>query len=751
MVTEQRNFGLVADENGFLVGIKRLADNVGNIDDNVEKILEILEGKISHATRTINAAQQLEIKAITNNTKNEYLNTQTTLFTAQPTNSKSKANTKDQQAASQADSNTSDRTRDESGRFTAGEKADGSTLSGIAKAIKSGFLDARMDTQSIDPTIDALNEVKGILSPVGKVAMFTLRPMAALFKSKKRNEPLSREEEKHNREQIRLLRRIAIAKKGGGLGNILGGGKGLFGRILGGLGGILKGGGKGLGKLLKFGKGIPFIGTALSAMSLMNWKDKTTKEKGGAVGSIAGGVIGGALGSLLGPVGTMAGAAIGSWVGNKLGGIVAPQFKNWTDALIKADIPARIGNAWQTLVDGLKANFAEKLNNIEEFSNDKINDIKNTAGRVGDFSASLMDRSLAFFGNKDAQTRVAQRERGEIGHQDKQYQPQYSNTAPSVAQVVGDTGRALTMQPSANKKYAPYLDEIAKGEARGGAFGTSGYDAIYGGTRVKSSKPISQMTLAEVKAYQAQSLAEQKARGVPEGQRSTAMGRYQFIANGKAFSDQLKAAGIKDTDIFDAATQDKLAIHYAGGKKKLDKLINAGDAAGLANLTAPIWASQKDSQGRGRYEKNGFNRATHGGTAAMQAVIDKIKNTPSTPVVQQTPQTAQAQKAPTPQKVQIPNIQTPSNINSLWKEGRPPEFKSTVLMQANPMMSSFKTTKMEVPQIETIKEPMSSPKPLMVQQVGNSTDSVGQNLSDRGLAHLVTGGLGGNGYGRVMG
>ena len=39
-----------------------------------------------------------------------------------------------------------------------------------------------------------------------------------------------------------------------------------------------------------------------------------------------------------------------------------------------------------------------------------------------------------------------------------------------------------------------------------------------------------------------------------------------------------------------------------------------------------------------------------------------------------------------------------------------------------------------------------SPKPMLVQSV-NSGDNIGQNLSDRGLAHLVTGGLGKNRWG----
>ncbi|MDT1908745.1 tail tape measure protein, partial [Acinetobacter baumannii] len=84
------------------------------------------------------------------------------------------------------------------------------------------------------------------------------------------------------------------------------------------------------------------IGALAAGASLLDWNEQSTQEKGGTVGSLAGGVIGGTVGSLFGPVGTLIGGMAGSWIGNKLGTVVAPYFKEWTDSLIAADVPGTV-------------------------------------------------------------------------------------------------------------------------------------------------------------------------------------------------------------------------------------------------------------------------------------------------------------------------------------------------------------------------------------------------------------------------
>lgn len=383
--------GLQYDELGFLIGLKQTGKDVSKIDKNVEQIRDILiglhkeiENQYSRAENQprpkLSALEQALIDAqikpadftdlireqanplvqssialdrvaksiedlISESLSNESDRTRTT--NPKPRRSRRTIEINSTEDVIREFGNTGERERDANGRFV-GSKSEQSTLGKVAQTIGTAIKGViPSNPQGVDPTLDAINEVANVLSPVKRAAGFMLRPLTGWMKSRKRNEPIPKEQSDHNRRQIKLLQRLVdnLQSRGGllgGLGKLLGAGGGLLGSLFGGLLGKGKGLGKGLSKILKFGKGLPVIGALLTAMSFSDWGSKTTKEKGGTVGSAVGGIAGGALGSLLGPVGTIAGAAIGSWVGDKLGGVVAPYVKKWTDSLIDADIPTMI-------------------------------------------------------------------------------------------------------------------------------------------------------------------------------------------------------------------------------------------------------------------------------------------------------------------------------------------------------------------------------------------------------------------------
>ncbi len=812
MATIERDFGLKADEQGFLLGVKKLGQDVASIDTNVSRIIDILSHAPVQDFKDIIQQSQLSSdvakiavsstalleenkklvtllssrtmgrgKAKKPPTEEPIIVSSDTPPTIEPPNGQppteppapvqeppssgdtappvvdlnhpnmppqsppsvqppspqiinnERVNNRENNSDTVSQNNV--RQRDSRGRFVgSGEDEKKGFLGKIVQAIKSGFSG---DSSSIDPSIEAMREVGQVLEPVGKVAEFTLRPFG--FRSKEKNKPLSRDEEKHNKGMIKLLKKIVSLLSGGaGAGNGGDSGSGGLGSgVMGGLaaiiatslGGLLKKGLGGLGGLLKFGKGIPLIGTALSALTLSDWDKQNTEQRGESVGGISGGVIGGALGSVLGPVGTVAGAAIGSWVGSKLGGIVAPAFSEWTDSLIKADIPKRISNAWDTFTGGLSDYFKEKINNIKENTKEVVNDARDTVGSVGDFAAYQSDKMLAKLGNKEAIERLAQRDRGEIGFTPQNYKAKTTNNT-SLGQVAADTGEALSTQPSTSK-YAPLLDEIAKGESKSGAFGTSGYDAVYGGAKVKPSKPVSQMNIGEVKEYQKQL--------IKAGSGSSAVGRYQFIKNDDAFAKMTAQAGLKDTDIFDDTAQDRLAVHYMGGEKKVDELLKTGNDAALANVVARQWASMKNASGRGNYDGDRIgNFARHGGISAMQKARQQILANEAQPKPTNTVLT----KAPTPivngltttPLAILPKAQTPAF--SLMRPTQQVEVKPSVISQ-----TQHKIAVSQMPKPESVKEPIGTPSPMMVRNVDNG-QQITQNLSDRHLAHLVTGGLG---------
>lgn len=366
---------LVYDGQGFLVS-EKLAEKTTSIESNVQEILKILKNETIREVNAYRASnyQRLIYEANQTKTFTEVVKQLKEIndhkSTAQDNNDKnrsSSASHRDENTTTQnSESNEStdtrrtgdenqERKRDGRGRFIGGKAEQVSNFSQLIGRLGQTLNGMGHAPGGVDPSLDAINELSTVVSPVKRMVGFMVKPLSGLSKMRKRSEPLPKEETEHNRKQIRVLNKIADAiqrsKSNGLLGSILG-------RQTGGiLGGLFSKGRKGLGKLFKFGKGIPLLGTALTALSFADWKTQSTQEKGNTVGSAVGGVAGAALGSALGPVGTVAGGVIGSWAGDKLGGIVAPYVSSWTDDLKKADIPKKMMDKWDSLTEKLGQAF----------------------------------------------------------------------------------------------------------------------------------------------------------------------------------------------------------------------------------------------------------------------------------------------------------------------------------------------------------------------------------------------------------
>lgn len=711
--------GLQYDELGFLIGLKQTGRDVAKIDKNVEQIVSLLEQalrareelqfqneptqpKLSALAQALIDAQREPVNSEdiireqrqATTAINQLLETVDDLVSESARSSNSKA--KPKRSVIQNDSVTidsqesiarelgSDRQRDANGRFIGSGKESGSTLGKITQTLSTAITNGLNSTpQGIDPTVDAINEVATVLSPVKRVAGFMLRPLSGLMKSRKRSEPLPKEESEHNKKQIKMLQKIAdnLASRGGllgGIGKLLGAGGGV-------LGGLFGKGGKGLTKLLKLGKGLPVIGALLTALSFSDWKSQNTKEKGGTVGSLAGGTIGAIAGSLLGPVGTLIGGMAGAWIGDKLGSTVAPYFKEWTDSLKAADLPGILKAGWDSFID--LATKAFKLT---------------PAGQ----SASLI---------KDGYDWIKQKLSG--GDSSYLYRKQYGGQGLDEPAQFG----GASLNSFSASEYAPILDEIARGESTKGAFGTSGYDAVYSGAKVKPPKPISQMTFGEVKAYQKQL--------IKAGSKSTAAGRYQNIWNKGAFAKMAAQAGFKDSDIFNAENQDKLAIHYAGGKKQLDKWIETKNGVALANKTSQQWAGVKNARGVGNYDGDGLNKARHGGVEAMRKASEEILN--------KRKQSASSKPPVNNQATSIVNSAKNNTASLLAAK----TSETPTIARTSSLGSSFTPPKINT-HVEPAKEYLTSPSPQQVVVVNQNSGNINQNVSDRLLAHAITGGLG---------
>lgn len=188
-------------------------------------------------------------------------------------------------------------------------------------------------------------------------------------------------------------------------------------------------------------------------------------------------------------------------------------------------------------------------------------------------------------------------------------------TAPSGSSITQGTGG----------DYGPLLDMIASGESDYTQNGelVKGYDVVWNGTRHQPPKPLTEMTFAEVKEWQRETLNEQKARGVDPSKRSSAAGRYQFISS--TLKSTQEAAGIADDELFSPENQDKLALALLNSDKKrgLDAFLSGNATADqLQDWIASQWASIKDSRGRGQYDSS-INRSRDK-TAEYRSALDQV-------------------------------------------------------------------------------------------------------------------------------
>lgn len=125
--------------------------------------------------------------------------------------------------------------------------------------------------------------------------------------------------------------------------------------------------------------------------------------------------------------------------------------------------------------------------------------------------------------------------------------------------------------------FAPLLALIRKVEAR------SDYDIVYLGipAALRPPKRLTTMTVAEVMEWQSR---------IRPSVRSTAAGAYQFIAN--TLRDAVTGASIPRGALFDAITQDRLALWLLTAKRGVDRYLrdDMSEDAALVAL-AQEWAS----------------------------------------------------------------------------------------------------------------------------------------------------------------
>lgn len=174
---------------------------------------------------------------------------------------------------------------------------------------------------------------------------------------------------------------LGIGASGGVAGRVLGGLGGGIGRLLGGVGrGALRLGG---GLLRR----IPLIGGLFAGASAIedvyeneNDGTLTRREKdmrnssaiGGATGTIGGMMAGAAAGSLLGPVGTIVGGAVGAFLGDQGGQILGEKIGEWTNGLREYDLPGKVMEVWNHLTDSFQVGWEDIKKKWGDFVNKAV-------------------------------------------------------------------------------------------------------------------------------------------------------------------------------------------------------------------------------------------------------------------------------------------------------------------------------------------------------------------------------------------
>jgi hypothetical protein len=285
----------------------------------------------------------------------------------------------------------------------------GNAASGVGRVIKA--------TPDISPVIAASRELGAVVSPLG-------RGLGKLFgkgdDEKKKTawykrmwgelRGLRQDESAFNKAQIRRLTaiekkpvRAGAAADGGGLGGMM---SGLLGRIPG-IGPLLSGGLGGMGKMLGgLGKGLlkklPLIGALFSGGSALasifgsddpsksaadNRKDRFT-----GAGSGIGAILGGIVGSLGGPVGIVIGGIIGDKVGEMVG--------EWLSTFDWGKIGDQIVGAWNTAVSYVKGTWDGGVSYIKESWNTAIGKLSDIAKSVGAGWDAVVSGAKAFLKDK---------------------------------------------------------------------------------------------------------------------------------------------------------------------------------------------------------------------------------------------------------------------------------------------------------------------------------------------------------------
>ncbi len=274
------------DPQGFIIGLGRVERQTSLLHDDTQTIIRILSSQATiNQTQLQGINQRLGQLNQTTRIRNQR-NRQTSIVGEQTSRQSNRhlpasareigntTNTPVRQHQNRQNTPT-ERLRDSNGRFTS-QAEEISFIQKLSDMVAKNVADVGVDDRNLDPLVESMHEVYDTVKPMGKMLGLMWR-MGAWTKNKlfarKRNEPLSQAQYRHNRTVEEHLENIA---NNGRRGSLLG----LLAKMLMGGLGVLMAGGKGVFKLLKKGgKGLGILGTLFGVSNLAyGWDNKSHEE-----------------------------------------------------------------------------------------------------------------------------------------------------------------------------------------------------------------------------------------------------------------------------------------------------------------------------------------------------------------------------------------------------------------------------------------------------------------------------------------
>ena len=173
--------------------------------------------------------------------------------------------------------------------------------------------------------------------------------------------------------------------------------------------------------------------------------------------------------------------------------------------------------------------------------------------------------------------------------------PEPRDNAPSPAGGGAEGDRAIRL-----------IQQITHGEgtseetAQAHGF-SSGYDVPFGfGKYIAPSRPLTEMTLAEVKRYQAEQIKATKGKIPGTSGGTSAVGKYQVLKS--TLEEAQKELGLSDYDVFDADVQDQIGAYLLNKRGFQEYLSGKMSKVDFQRNLSREWASIADPDtGRSYY------------------------------------------------------------------------------------------------------------------------------------------------------